>query len=221
MRRADLGISQSGDKLLHSRDLTELEAAVVDALGIYCQRPDAWMPADRLADFIGIPMRDLRRLINHLIDPDFHGVNIAPKPGHGGGYRLVTDPAEAAQAAAIHWRRVQTGVEKARALGARSEELAEGMAQLTLGLGGGAPEQVAQKLARAGVKTPPTHNQVKGVLARYAGNPRKYARQIAEISREFGGVFVRREELARVLRQQAGRFVDSAIEQITKRSADG
>lgn len=225
MSHKDLGFIQVRPELVHDATLTELERACLDTLGIWGQRDPSrrpYMPADRLAGLLGICDRSLRDLVNHLISPKYHGQALVPRPGPGGGYKLATTGEEAQRAAHTHWQRALTGVRKARALGAKIEELAQGTVQLTLGLGGTGARQVYERLEQeldlAGV--PASHGAVARTLAVYRGDPQRYAQEIEDLARQFGGLFVRAQDLRRALEEASRETAERALARLTAGSQE-
>lgn len=207
----------------HQRELTDLEAWMLDCIRTWGQRlGEPAIPARVLADYIGLRRRNLRRMINHLISRRYHGLPIYMLPGFYGGYFLGESEAargRARTAVTAQLRRAKTSAAKARDLGATAQELAQGVVQLTLSLGGDVPAQVLEGLADSGRGGPASHAEVVSALRRYARDPRAFARQIAELREQFGGLFVRREDLARVLRKHQERMIHDALGELGGRSA--
>ncbi len=204
MKRVFLGFEERDKKLWHNPQLTEAEAWLVDTIATYNQRPgNPLAPMDWVAYYTDMDSRSVRQMVNHLIRREYHGLPIYPLPGAGGGY-FIGDPdnvAKARKAARTHLKRVITGGLKARALGASAAELSQSMVQLTLDLPGDAAQEVAEEmsglLAEAGL--PVSHAAVARTLARYQGDPKRYAQEIKELSEQYGGLFIRQEDLKRVL----------------------
>eukprot|EP01022_Parablepharisma_sp_SALTPOND_P021799 TRINITY_DN43626_c0_g1_i1.p3 TRINITY_DN43626_c0_g1~~TRINITY_DN43626_c0_g1_i1.p3 ORF type:complete len:178 (-),score=78.25 TRINITY_DN43626_c0_g1_i1:496-1029(-) len=174
-----------------------------------------------VAAYVELSERDVRLMVNHLIQK--HHLPIYPLPGQGGGY-FVGDPRnlpEAQRAVQIHLRRVITGGRKARALGASTAELGQSMVQLTLGLSDGAAQEVAEEmsglLAEAGL--PMSHAAVAHTLARYQGDPKRYAKEIRDLAEQYGGLFIRREELQAILRKKADDLVSAALAELGGQAA--
>ncbi len=216
---AHMGLRREKGKLVHDSRLTELEAWCLDAIRTWNQRPgEPCIPSQVLADYLGISPRELRQLINHLLSRRYHGLPIYMLPGTFGGYFLAESEAtreRARTAIAAQLMRARTSAAKARDLGATAQELAQGVVQLTLDLGEEVQSQVAAGLGiRPPAKGPATHSQVVRALRRYARDPRAFARQIEDLRRQFGGLFVRREDLARVLRKQQERLIADTLREL-------
>lgn len=218
MRAADLGIT--GFKpLTHDPKLTEVEAWALDSIRTWCQR-GAPMPAPTLAAWLELDGRDTRRLVNHLIDRRFHGLPVYPVPGRAGGYFVPGHQAlreRTAQAVAAQLARARTSAVKARDLGASVQELADGVVQLTLDLGLEVSHQVGRALAAP--RGPSTHADAKRVLQRYARDPRAFAREIAELRRLFGGLFVAQEDVARIIRQHSEELIGRTLAELRGEAA--
>ncbi len=208
--RGDLGFTRVGPRWEHDRELTETESWCLDYVRVWCQRGIA-MPSWALANHLSVTDRGLRHLVNHLIDRNYHGLPINPLPGVRGGYfipdhpdlRDLVGPAVAAQLS-----RAKTSAVKARDMGATTQELTDGVVQLTLGLGPEVHAQVAGALAPRG---PATHAQVRQALARYARDPQRFAAEISELRQVFGALFVQREELARAFRRHYEAALDQTL----------
>lgn len=219
MKRELLGFEKQGDKWCHHPQLTEAEAWLVDTIATYNQRPGHPLaPMEWVAYFTDMDSRSVREMVNHLIRREYHGLAIYPLPGNGGGY-FVGDPnnvTKARKAARTHLKRVITGGLKARALGASAAELSQSMVQLTLDLPGDAAQEVAEEmsglLAEAGL--PVSQAAVAHTLARYQGDPERYAQEIRELAEQYGGLFVRREELRAILRKKADDLVSAALAEL-------
>ncbi len=211
MRAADLGII-AFRPLRHNPELSDLEAWALDSIRTWCQHGQP-MPARNLADWLGLSGRQTRTLINHLIDRGFHGLPIYPVPGRFGGYFTAEHRAlqeRTAQAVAAQLGRARTSATKARDLGATKEELAHGVHQLTLDLG----IEVQMRQALGGRRGPASHADAKQVLARYASDPRAFAREIAELRRLFGGLFVSQEDVARVIRRHNEELIGRTLAEL-------
>ncbi len=155
--------------------------------------------------------RRVRATVNSLIM--VHGIPIMCMAGTGGGYYL---PANAADVEGNHqafYKRAMTGLVKA-ARGRRSA-YADAMVQLTLGF-----ESEAAALG-AGLRTedggprgedgPPAWvSVVSGLLQQVKGDPAKYASEIKRIQDEFGDIFVRRDQVARI--KQLSTELNKALE---------
>ncbi len=204
----------------HLSELTELEAWTLDCIRVWGERPgEPSIPAQALADYLGLRRRDLRRIINHLIDRRYHGLPVYMLPGVAGGYFLAETEAtreRARTAIAAQLLRARTSAAKARDLGATAQELAQGVVQLTLDLGESVRGQVLAGLG-VGQRRPASHTEVVRTLRRYARDPRAFSRQIAELREQFGGLFVRREDLARVLRKHQERMIEDALGELSDR----
>lgn len=203
----------------HDLSLTEIEAAVVDYIGTWCQRSgEEAIPAQLLADYVGISKRKARTVITHLVDRRYHHQPIYSQPGDAGGYFLGQggNIPQARKAAAGHRKRAVTGLRKARDLGAQAEELAQDVVQLTLGLDVGAAQEMGEgvitKLAAAGVAV--GHDAITSTLARYAGDPARYAREIEDIASQFSGVFVRRSDLEKLLKEKTAQAVRAVMAEL-------
>ncbi len=224
MKRELMGFEKRGDKWWHNPQLTEAESWLVDTIANYNQRlGGAPAPMEKVASFTGLTPRDVRHMVNHLIRREYHGLPIYPLPGVGGGY-FVGDPsnAPAAQRAVqTHLKRVITGGRKARALGASAAELSQSMVQLTLDLPDGAAQEVAEEmsglLAEAGL--PMSHAAVAHTLARYQGDPERYAQEIKDLAEQYGGLFIRREDLKQILAKKAQELVDAALAELGGKAA--
>lgn len=219
MKRELIGFTKRGSKWLHSPDLTEIERWLVDTIATYNQRPGHPLaPMGLVAEYTGLSARDVREAINHLIHRKYHGLPIYPLPGRDGGYFLgqPDNVDQAKHAANIHLRRVITGGLKARALGASAAELGQSMVQMALDLPGGAAREVAEEmsglLAAAGL--PVSHAAVAKTLARYQGDPDRYAQEIKDIAEQYGGLFIRREELRQILDRKAQELVAAALAEL-------
>lgn len=217
---------QTGKSAVHYDDLTELEQNTIEAIKVHNQRPaDPAIPADFLARWLDIPERDVRYVVNHLLDRRYHGLPIFYRAGLHGGYFLGTENEQlrewAKNAVQTHMRRAITGLKKARDMGASAAELAEGMVQLTLDLNQKQAQElgvdVIDSLAQAGI--PISHQAVESALARYAKNPKQYQKEIHQLARQYGGLFVRREQLAAVLKEKAGALVEAAMAELGGKEA--
>lgn len=200
----------------HDPALTEAESLLVDTIATYNQRLGAPVPMDRVAQWCDQTARGVRVMINHLIQE--HRLPIYPLPGAGGGY-FLGDPGklpEAQRAVRIHLARVITGGRKARALGASAAELGQSMVQLTLDLPPATRQEVAEEmsglLAEAGL--PMSHAAVAHTLARYQGDPQRYAQEIKALAEQYGGLFMRREDLRALLEKQARQMVETALAEL-------
>jgi len=160
-------------------------------------------------------------MVNHLIQQ--HHLPIYPLPGMGGGYFMGDpDKVDAIQRAVqTHLQRVITGGRKARALGASAAELGQSMVQLTLDLPDGAAQEVAEEmsglLAEAGL--PMSHAAVAHTLARYQGDPKRYAKEIQDLAEQYGGLFIRKEDLKQILARKAQELVDTAMAELGGQAA--
>lgn len=211
--RTDLGYTLVGRRWEHRPELTELEGWSLDAVRTWCQR-GLPIPARVLADYLGLSDRQVRHVVNHLIDRRHHGLPITPLPGVRGGYFVPDHPALrdlVAPAVAAQLGRAKTSAVKARDLGATVQELTQGVVQLTLDLGPEVRSQVAGALGTSPRRGPATQAQVRQALARYARDPQRFAAEIAELRQIFGALFVRREDLARVLRQHSEALMEQAL----------
>jgi hypothetical protein len=199
---------------MHDPTLTELETWCLDTIRTWCQRGRP-IPAPVLAEWLGLTERQTRRLVNHLIDREFHGLPVHPLPGLYGGY-FTPDSAllreRAGRAVTAQLGRARTSAVKARDMGATVQELTEGVVQMTLDLG----QEVRAKVGRALApqRGPATQAQVRQALTRYAADPQRFAAEITELRRLFGGVFVSEEDLVRLMRvnvEEATRRTMAAI----------
>ena len=216
MKRSLMGFEKQGDKWIHQSELTEMEAWTLDTIGTYNQRSGRpLIPAGFLAEFTGLSGRDVREMINHLIDRQMHGLPICSMPGLDGGYLLAGqgDLERLRRSAQTHLKRVITGGRKARALGASAAQLGQSMVQLTLGLPDAEAAQVvaefSELLAEAGLA--PSHKAVTAALAKYAGDPQHYAQEIGDLAQQFGDMFVSKLDLERVLSAKARELVSAAV----------
>ncbi|MBU4278199.1 MAG: hypothetical protein KKC30_15770 [Proteobacteria bacterium] len=224
MKRELLGFEKQGDKWCHNPQLTEAEAWLVDTIATYNQRPGKPLaPMEWVADFTALDARSVRELINHLIRREYHGLPIYPLPGGGGGY-FVGSPDNvhlARRAVRTHLKRVITGGLKARALGASAAELGQSMVQLTLDLPGGEAREVAEEmsglLAEAGL--PVSQAAVATTLARYQKDPQRYAQEIKELAEQYGGMFLRREDLRVLLEKMAREMVERSLAELEGKAA--
>lgn len=214
MRISDLGI-KSLEPLAHDQALTELETWALDTIRVWCQRSRP-IPAPVLAEWLGLTERQTRRLVNHLIDRNFHGLPVHPLPGLYGGYFTPDNVAlreRAGRAVTAQLQRARTSAIKARDMGATVQELTEGVVQMTLDLGQEVRSQVGRALATA-QRGPATQAQVRQALTRYAADPQQFAAEISELRRLFAGVFVSEEDLVRLMRvnvEEATRRTMAAI----------
>ena len=220
MKRSLLGFEKQGYKWVHQPSLTDMEAWTLDTIGTYNQRPGRpLIPAGFLAEFTGLSGRDVREMVNHLIDRQMHGLPICPMPGLDGGYLLAgpDDLERLRRSAEIHLKRVITGGRKARALGASAAQLGQSMVQLTLGLPDSEAllvvEEFSELLAEAGLA--PSHKAVTAALAKYAGSPERYAQEIGDLAQQLGGMFVRKQDLERVLSAKARELVSAAVTELS------
>jgi hypothetical protein len=217
MAKADLGFEKAKNgNWIHQQELTTLEAWCVDSIRVYNSRKYAPnIPARDLADWLGITTRDLRILINHLVGREYHGLPICMLPGGGGGY-FVADKEALKERAKVSIQaqltRAKTGARKARDMGATNKELADSVVQLTLDLGSEVENQVAKGLT--GPKKPVTHREIMRTIRKYAADPMAFAREIGQLRSEFAGLFVRQEDLARVMRKQTGKAIEAALAEL-------
>ncbi len=197
MRDIDLGIERSGERVLHDKKLTVMESKAVAALGEHGKTHyGGFMPAPELAEALGLSLRDVRKLINHLISE--HDQPLVPRPGHGGGYRLADSQSDIDAAVAVHLARVRTGMHKISSLRGAGEALAQDMVQLTLDLPGESAAEVHRALGRSlgPVAAPASQEAIKRTLLKYRSDPGRYQAEIDELADAFGGLFVRGSVLA-------------------------
>ena len=206
---------------MHNPELTRLESWCVDSIRTYnSQGGEPCMPADELAQWMGLGKRSLRRLINHLISREYHGLPIFPQPGLDGGYFIAETPGlkrRAGDAIEAQLKRAKTSAKKARDLGATDTELATGVVQLALDLGPAVETQIAAKLTKG--RGHVTHKQVVRQLTKYAGAPDAFAAEIGELRKLFSGVFVRKEDLTRVMRKQTEAAIEAAVAELSGNKA--
>ena len=223
MDKAELGFYAKAGLMKHNAGLSGLEGWCVDAIRTYNSRPGhPCIPARTLADMLDLDTRSLRTLINHLISREYHGLPIFPQPGNGGGYFMADTPQLKERAKGsidIQLARAKTSARKARDLGANDQELAKSVVQLTLDLGPGVEKEVVYKLGRRIKRQPATHKQVLRLLKRYSADPDAFAAEIAELRAEFAGVFVRKEDLTRVMRKQTEAAIEAAVAELSGHKA--
>jgi hypothetical protein len=221
MDKAILGFYTKAGVTKHSAALTGEESACLDYTRTYNSRPgDPCIPARTLADFLYLDTRSLRSLINHLVDRDYHGMPIYALPGSGGGYFVADTPRlieRAKSAIDIQLARAQTSAKKARNFGANDKELAQGVAQMALDLGPGVQKEVVGVLTKK--RSPASHKEVVTRLRRYAKDPEAFAAEIKQLRQEFGEVFVRKEDLERVLHKQTATAIEAAIAELSSGKA--
>lgn len=223
MKRKLLGFEKRDDKWWHNPRLTEAEALLVDTIANYNQRLKGPVPMETVAAWCDMSGRNVREMVNHLIERQYHGMPICPLPGMGGGY-FLGDPGnlpEVRRAVQIHLRRVITGGRKARALGAGAAELGQSMVQLTLDLPDDTAHEVAEEmsslLAEAGL--PVSHAAVAHALARYQDDPQRYSREIKDLAEQYGGMFMRHEDLRALLEKQAKEMVEKSLAELGGKAA--
>lgn len=222
MAKRDLGFEKIPKKgWRHNARLTELEAWCIDSIRTYNSRYYApCMPAQDLADWLGIPTRELRTMINHLIDRRYHGLPVCMLPGDSGGYFIADKEAlqdRAKTSIKAQLTRAKTGARKARDMGATNQELAGAVVQMALDLGEEVESQVVAGLGRR--KGPATHRQIMRAMAKYAADPIVFAREIEQLRAQFAGLFVRQEDLARAMRKQTEKAIAAAVAELAGKQA--
>jgi len=158
--------------------------------------PLLWDDGVKSRDRVESAKRRVRKVVNQLIIQ--HGIPICCEPGMGGGYYL---PARDEDVELNHTRfhkRAMTGLVKATR--ARKAAYADAVIQLTLGFEDAA-RQVrlaagAEELDDAG--PPAWVKVVTGLLEQFRGDPERYAAEIRAIQDEYGDIFVRRDQVARI-----------------------
>lgn len=140
--------------------------------------------------------RRVRDAVNGLIIT--HGISICCQAGTGGGYYLPANEADVESNHRAFHRRAMTGLVKAAR--GRKAAYADAMVQLTLGFETEAETyRGASSGAQSGEDGPPAWvTVVTGLLQQVKGDPAKYASDIKRIQDEFGDIFVRRDQVARI-----------------------
>jgi hypothetical protein len=141
--------------------------------------------------------RRVRKAVNALII--VHGVSIMCRAGSGGGYYLPATTADVEENHGSFHKRAMTGLIKASR--GRKAAYADAMVQLTLGF---ESEAEAYREMLIGASTPAEDGPpawvsvVSGLLQQVKGDPAKYAAEIKRIQDEFGDIFVRRDQVAKI-----------------------
>lgn len=135
--------------------------------------------------------RRVRKAVNELIIK--HGISICCVAGNGGGYYLPANQEDVEGNYKTFHRRAMTGLVKA-ARGRRAA-YADAMVQLSLGF----EREAAVYRPGPGEDGPPAWvSVVTGLLQQVKGDPVKYAAEIRRIQEEFGDIFVRRDQVAKI-----------------------
>jgi hypothetical protein len=145
--------------------------------------------------------RRVRKAVNALIIR--HNISIMCQAGSGGGYYLPANKAEVERNHLAFHRRAMTGLVK-DTRGTKAA-YADAVVQLTLGFEGEAKAyRDLAGLPDSDDDGPPAWVEVvTQLLQQVKGDPAKYAAEIKRIQDEFGDIFVRRDQLAKI-RQLSG-----------------
>lgn len=196
----------------HEPTLTQLEAKCVAVLRVQGSGRESAIPAERLALHVfgrwGVTggdeaLRDLRRLVNHLIIT--HGQPIISKAGKGGGYYLPATEEEVIEYYHAFHRRAMTGLLKASR--GKKSAFVELLGQLAFGF----DEPEMQEVLEALDLTPDVDpvpafvGVITQGLERLAVDPQRYAEEIRQIQRAYGDIFVPREKV-RLLKEKTEEF---------------
>jgi hypothetical protein len=140
--------------------------------------------------------RQVRETINSLIIT--HGISICCMAGNGGGYWLPASKEDVEGNYRAFHRRAMTGLVKAAR--GRKAAYADAMVQLSLGFEGEAKmHRDIADVPGPGEDGPPAWVAVvTGLLQQVKGDPAKYAAEIKRIQEEFGDIFVRRDQVAKI-----------------------
>jgi hypothetical protein len=140
--------------------------------------------------------RRVRDAVNGLIIR--RDISICCQAGSGGGYYLPANQAEVENNHKAFHRRAMTGLVKAAR--GRKAAYADAMVQLTLGF-----ETEAQSFREGAAESPSGDDEppawvgvVTGLLEQVRGDPEKYAAEIKRIQDDFGDIFVRRDQVAKI-----------------------
>ncbi len=138
--------------------------------------------------------RRVREVVNSLII--VHGISIMGRSGSGGGYYLPATKEEVEENSRSLHRRAMTGLIKESR--GRKAAYADAMIQLSLGFEGEA-EGYRELTGGPAEDGPPAWvSVVTGLLEQVKGDPVKYASEIKRIQDEFGDIFVRRDQVAKI-----------------------
>ena len=150
----------------------------------------------RLGELAMADTRAIRRIINHLIT--HHDIPVNCKPGLGGGYGLMRDEEEVDAFYRGFRRRAMTGLVKA-ARGRRSAlvEMIEQLSLFELNDATATPPR-DHRGGRERDDIPAFVQVVTRLLDRMAGDPDRYAAQIAEIQDRYGDIFLPRARVQRI-----------------------
>ncbi len=149
--------------------------------------------------------RRVRKAINSLVIE--HGISICCVAGLGGGYYLPATTEDVESNHDRFHRRAMTGLVKASR--ARKGAYADAMIQLSLGF--------EAEARRIGALTPEEDDGppawvsvVTGLLHQVKGDPARYASEIKRLQDEFGDIFVRRDQVAKIrqLSSELNRVLD-------------
>ena len=139
--------------------------------------------------------RLVRRSVNSLVIR--HGISIMCEPGTGGGYFLPATPMDVESNHHRFHRRAMTGLVKAAR--SRKSAYADAVVQLSIGF----EEEIArlnEGFAQPGDdEGPPAWVEVvTRLLDRVKGDPDKYSAEIRKIQDQYGDIFVRRDQVAKI-----------------------
>lgn len=198
MQDKDLGIINGK----HEPVLTQVEAKCVAILRTMGSGRESAIPAERLAlNIFGSwdltasdePLRDLRRLVNHLIIT--HSQPIISKAGKGGGYYLPATEEEILEYYNAFHKRAMTGLLKASR--GKKSAFIELVGQLAFGFDSPETLEVIENLdlTPEADPVPAFVGIITQGLERLAADPQRYAAEIRQIQKAHGEIFVPREKV--------------------------